>query len=272
MANVFAGKKIAKDTIDEDYVGGGGVFDTDIYEAVIKTAYIGKAQASDARNVTLLFDIGGRELRSQTWVSNKSGDVTYVDKKTKEVKNLPGYNQINAVALLVAGKNLGDLDTESLVVKLYDFDAKKELPQSVECFTELHGETIHVAVQRQTVDKTKKNEATGEYDPTGETRDQNEIVKFLAGDKMVTISEVAEFIKGLGESFDDVVDGGHLLKAIKKVPAENGIYADKWLTQHKGKTYDKSTGAKAVGKEFKSAGADAGSGEGKKKASSLFDD
>ena len=94
----------------------------------------------------------------------------------------------------------------------------------------------------------------------------------LAGDKMVTISEVAEFIKGLGESFDDVVDGGHLLKAIKKVPAENGIYADKWLTQHKGKTYDKSTGAKAVGKEFKSAGADAGSGEGKKKASSLFDD
>jgi hypothetical protein len=272
MANVFAGKKIAKETIDEDYIGSGGVFDTDIYQAKIKTAYIGKAQASEARNVTLLLDIGGRELRSQTWVSNKNGDVTYKDKQTGEMKNLPGYNQMNSVALLVAGKNLGDLDTEELVVKIYDFDAKKELPQSVTCFTELHGETINVAVQRQTVDKTKKNDATGDYDPTGETRDQNEIVKFFAGDKLVTISEVAEFIKSLGESFDDVVDNGHLLKAIRKVPEEAGMYADKWLTRNKGQTYDKSTGKKAVGKEFKSAGGESGSGAGKAKASSLFDD
>jgi hypothetical protein len=272
MSNVFAGKKIAKDTIDEDYVGSGGVFETDIYEAKIKTAYIGKAQASEARNVTLLLDIGGRELRSQTWVSNKSGDVTYTDKKTKEVKNLPGYNQMNSVALLVAGKNLGDLTTEDLVVKLYDFEAKKELPQSVTCFTELHGETIRIAVQRQTVDKTAKNDSTGDYEPTGETRDQNEIVKFFAGDKPVTISEVAEFIKSLGESFDDVVDSGNLLKAIRKMPEENGLYADKWLERNKGQTYDKSTGKKAVGKDFKSAGADSGSSESKKKASSLFDD
>ena len=271
MSNVFAGKKIAKDTIDEDYVPSGGVFDTDIYQAKIKTAYIGKAQASEARNVTLLLDIGGRELRSQVWVSNKTGDVTYTDKKTKEVKNLPGYNQINALALLVAGKNLGDLTTEDLVVKIYDFDAKKELPQSVTCFTELHGELVNVAVQRQTVDKTKKNDNTGEYEPTGETRDQNEIVKFFAGEKLVTVSEVAEFIKSLGESFDDVVDSGHLLKAIRKVPDENGIYATKWLERNKGETYDKSTGKKAAGKSFTSQ-AETGSSSGKAKASSLFDD
>lgn len=271
MANVFAGKKIAKDTIDEDYVGSGGVFDSDVYQAKIKTAYIGKAQASEARNVTLLLDINGRELRSQTWVSNKTGDVTYKDKKTGEMKNLPGYNQMNSVALLVAGKNLGDLDTEELVVKLYDFDAKKELPQSVTCFTELHGQTIGVAVQRQTVDKTKKNDNTGDYEPTGETRDQNEIVKFFAPEKMVTISEVAEFIKSLGESFDDVVDSGNLLKAIRKVPEEAGLYAEKWLERNKGQTYDKSTGAKAPGKSFSSE-AEKGSDSGKKKASSLFDD
>lgn len=272
MSNVFAGKKIAKDNIDEDYVGSGGVFDSDIYEAKIKVAYIGKAQASEARNVTLLLDIGGRELRSQTWVSTKTGDVTYTDKKTKEVKNLPGYNQMNSIALLVAGKNLGDLVAEDLVVKLYDYEAKKELPQSVSCFTELHGETVFVAVQRQTVDKTAKNDTTGEYDPTGETRDQNEIVKFFAGDKQVTISEVAEFIKSLGENFDDVVDSGHLLKAIRKVPEENGLYAQKWLERNKGQTYDKSSGKKAAGKSFTSAGESGGSDSGKKKASSLFDD
>lgn len=272
MSNVFAGKKIAKDTIEEDYVGSGGIFDTDIYQAKIKTAYIGKAQSSEARNVTLLLDINGRELRSQTWVSNKNGDVTYKDKQTGEIKNLPGYNTMNSVALLVAGKNLGDLDTEELVVKLYDFEAKKELPQAVTCFTQLHGETINVAVQRLTVDKTKKNDSTGDYEPTGETRDQNEIVKFFAGEKLVTISEVAEFIKSLGEKFDDVVDGGHLLKAIRKVPEEAGIFASKWLERNKGQIYDKSTGKKGAGKEFKTTGGESGSGAGKAKASSLFDD
>lgn len=272
-SNVFAGKKVAKDTIDEDYIGSGGLFDTDIYPAKIKYAYIGKASASEARSINLILDINGRELRSQTWVSNKSGGVTYTDKTTKEEKNLPGYNQMNSLALLVAGKNLGDLDTEDLIVKIYDYDAKKELPQSVTCFSELHGEMVNVAVQRQTVDKTKKSDTSGDYEPTGETRDQNEIVKFFAGDKLVTISEVAEFIKSLGESFDDVVDNGHLLKAIKKVPDENGNYADKWLERNKGQTYDKSSGKKSAGKAFTSAAdKESGSDSGKKKASSLFDD
>ena len=81
MSNVFSKAKPAAAAIDEDYVSGGGLFDTDIYEAVIKTAYIGKASASESRNVTLLLDIKGRELRYSAWVSNKQGEVTYTDKK-----------------------------------------------------------------------------------------------------------------------------------------------------------------------------------------------
>jgi hypothetical protein len=272
--NVFAGKKLAKeDAIDTDFVGGGGLFDSDIYLAKIKTAFTGKAANSEARNVTLLLDIGGRELRSQIWVSNKAGEVTYTDKQTKEVKNLPGFNQTNALALLVTGKNLGDLDAEDLVVKLYDFDAKKEIPQSVSCFTELHGETIAVAVQRQTVDKNEKN-AAGDYVPSGETRDVNVVVKFLDAEKQLTISEIAEFIKSLGETFDNVVNDGNLLKAIKKAPAEQATYADKWLKMNKGKTYDNSAGKKgSTGKAFAGSGTTASAkADTSKAASSLFDD
>lgn len=272
--NVFAGKKLAKeDAIDNDYVGGGGLFESDIYVGKIKTAYTGKAANSEARNITLLIDVGGRELRSQIWVSNKMGEVTYKDKQTSEIKNLPGFNQMNALALLVTGKNLGDLDAEDLVVKLYDYDAKKEIPQSVSCFTELHGETIAVAVQKQTVDKNEKNTA-GDYVPSGQTRDINVVVKFLDADKNLTISEIAEFIKGLGEKFDDVVDGGHLLKAIKKAPAEHATYADKWLKMNKGKTYDNSEGKKgSIGKAFAGSGETAsGKTNTSKASSSLFDD
>lgn len=272
MTNMFANKKTASadSGVETDFIGGGGPLDTDIYMAKIKTAFIGKAANSEAKNVTLLLDVNGREVRSQIWVSNKNGDVTYKDKTTKEDRNLPGFNQINSLCLLVTGKSLGQMTIEDKVVKLYDFEAKKELPQSVECLTELHGESINVAIQRQTVDKTAKNDATGDYEPTGETRDQNEIVKFFAADKLVTISEVEEFIKSLGESFTNVVDNGHLLKAMNKMSDEAGSYAGKWLDRNKGQVYDKSTGKKAEGKAFATSGA-ASSGSSKK-SSSLFDD
>jgi len=274
MSNVFAGKKTAQaDTgVEEDFMGGGGVLDTDIYNVKIKTAFIGKASSSEAKNVTLLMDYKGREIRSQIWVSNRNGDVTYKDKTSKEEKNLPGFNQINSLCLLVAGKALGEMDVEELTVKLYDFESKKEIPQAVNCLTALHGEMVNIALQRQTVDKTAKNDATGEYDATGETRDQNEVVKFFAAEKLVTISEVSEFIKGLGGNFDDEVENGNLLKAISKMSDEAGNYADKWLERNKGQTYDKSSGKKAEGKAFAGKAANTNGGTEQKKKSSLFDD
>ena len=271
MSNIFAGKKsVSTDKVEDDFMGGGGALDTDVYTAKIKTAYIGKASASEARNVTLLMDVNGREVRQQIWVSNRSGEVTYKDKKTKEDRNLPGFSQINSLCMLVCSKEMGDMDVEELTVNIYDFDAKKELPQAVDCFTELHGETIQIALQRQTVDKTAKNDSTGGYEPTGEVRDQNEVVKFFPEDKLVTISEVAEYIKSLGGNFDEVLADGDMGKAIANMPDDAGAYAEKWLERNRGQTYDKSTGKGSTeGKSF-SKGADKAASTAKK--TSLFDD
>jgi len=271
MSNIFSGKTTAEDTVEEDFIGGGGVLDTDIYEAKIKTAYIGKAASSKARNVTLLLDVNGREVRSQIWVSNRNGDVTYKDKKTKEAKNLPGFNQVNSLCLLVAGKELGTMDVEELTVKLYDYEARKELPQSVDCLSELHDETVMIALQRQVVDKTAKDDTTGNYEPTGETREQNEVIKFFDANSLVTISEVSEFIKGLGGNFNDVVADGDLLKGIRTMKEENGAYAVKWLERNKGQTYDKSSGKKATGNLFSAGTKGSGSGSNSKAKSTLFD-
>jgi len=268
MSNIFSGKTTAAEKIEDDFLAGSGILDTDMYLAKIKTAYIGKAASSDARNITLLLEIAGKEYRSQIWVSNRKGEVTYKDKKTGDDKNLPGFNQINSLCLLVAGQEMGEMTVEELTVKLYDFEAKKELPQAVDCFTALHDEEVMVAMQRQTVDKQAKNEATGEYESTGETRDQNEVVKFFAPGKVVTISEVAEFTKSLGGNFDDVIRDGDVLKAIEHMGDDAGVYAVKWLDRNQGSTYDKSTGKKSGGSTFK-GGADK-AGETKAK-SSLFD-
>lgn len=250
MSNIFSEKTTAKEKIEDDYLAGSGVLDTDIYLAKIKTAYIGKAANSEARNVTLLLDINDKEYRTQIWVSNRDGDVTYKDKKTSDMKNLPGFNQINSLCLLIAGQEMGEMTVEELTIKLYDFDSKKELPQAVDCFTGLHGEEVMVAMQRQTVDKTVKNESTGVYETTGEIKDVNEVVKFFAINPVVTISEVAEFVKSLGGDFDDVINDGDVLKAINRMDDDAGSYATKWLERHKGETYNKSTGKKSGGTLF----------------------
>lgn len=254
MSNIFKNKETAKgDNIDEDFIGGGGILDTDLYTAIIKTAYLSKSKKG-ATAMNLIMNIGKQEVKQTVYMTNRNGDVTYTDKKTGETKNLPGFSQITALCLLVIGKEVGDMDQEEMVVKIYDYESKKELPQSVDCFVELHGETVQIALQRQTVDKNKKNESTGEYEPTGETRDENEVVKFFASDKLVTISEVNQFIKSLGGNFDDVVNDGEMLKAIGKMDDDQGVYAAKWVEKNKGVTYDKSSGSKKSsggGKEFK---------------------
>ena len=162
------------------------------------------------------------------------------------------------------------MDVEELTVKLYDFDAKRELPQAVDCFSELHGEKIQIALQRQTVDKTALDQNTGKYEPTGETRDQNEIIKFFPENKLITISDVAEFIRGLGGNFDEVLSAGEIGKAIKNMDESNYSYAEKWLERNKDQTYNKSTGkGSAEGKSFKGG---SGGGATAKAKTSLFDD
>lgn len=272
MSNIFANKKpAAKGEVEDDFIGGGGVLDTDIYPATIKYAYIGKAANSDARNLTLCLKINNMEITRQIWMTNRKGEVTYKDKKTNEEKNLPGFNQVNGLCMLLASKEVGDMDVEEKTLSLYDYESKKEVPQAVDCFTDLHGQNLQVAIQKQIVDKTEKNEATGEYEPTGETRETNEFIKFFPEDKLVTISEVAHFVKSLGGDFSDVLSEGQIGKAISKMESD-GDYGTKWLEKNRGQVYDRSTG-KREGKSFGGGSAKSSAGGAAKKAKSdLFDD
>lgn len=281
--NMFAGAKTAKDDtgIEDDFIRTGGALETDIYEATIKAAFNRGSSRSKAMSIVVMLDIGGKELLSQTWVTNGEGKVTYQDKNTKEDKNLPGFNQMNTLALLVTGKSLGELDVEEKSLKLWDSQAKAEVLQAVDCYVELHGEKIQVAIQKQILDKEKLIEGSNppKYEPTGETREVNEVIKYFPADKRVTISEIAQYVKSVGESFDDLVEAGKLLKVINKVPEEAGSYAEKWLAQNQGQTWDKSKSggsggsSKSEGRSFNKSDDDSSSRTSSKaKASSLFDD
>ena len=92
----------------------------------------------------------------------------------------------NALTLLTVGKEIGQLDTEKKVVNLYSSTEKKEVPTQVDMLMDLIGQEVLLGLLKQTVDKTAKD-AAGVYQPTGESRDENEVDKiFRARDKMTT--------------------------------------------------------------------------------------
>ena len=219
---------------EKDILGGGGVLDTDLYPGRVKVAYLTTA-GTGAVAVNIQLDVDGKEVRQQFWVlsGNAKGNKNTYTKDGKEFY-LPGFITANSLALLTVGKELAELDVEKKVIKLYDFDAKEERPTEVDVFVELTGQQILAGIEKQTIDKTVKNEQTNEYEPTGETRDVNEVVKFFRFDDGLTVPEIE---KGVTEA----------------------KFKDDWVSKFQGKTRNKAKGNKDGAKAgLPSGGAKAG--------------
>lgn len=176
---------------ETDNVGGSRAIESGIMEVKIALAYINSAETG-ALSVNFVFTGPNKEELKQTfWVASgtaKGGKNTYKDKNGEE-KYLPGFLAANSVALLSVGKELSELDTEEKVINLYSPTAKAEVPTKVQCITELHGQEITAGIIKQIVDKTKKDD-NGIYQPTGETREENEVDKFFRSKDHMTTAEI----------------------------------------------------------------------------------
>lgn len=179
---------------DVDSVGSGfRILESGLYDLEIKLAFLstskGGALALNLEAVTS----AGATVRQQMWMTSGTAKGClnyYVDKTTGKEKYLPGFNTANALALLTVGKEIGDLEPEDKVINQYNRELGKEAPTKVQMYTDLIGKTITAGIVKQTVDKTALNESTGSYDPTGETRDENEIDKFFRARDGLTVAEI----------------------------------------------------------------------------------
>lgn len=224
--------------LDQDRVGGGGLLGTDVYGTTIKYAYLSQsAGGAIAINFMLETDDGGK-VNQTTYMTSKTGSNTYADKNGGGEKYLPGFILANTMCLLSVGKEIGELDTEPKILNLYNFDEKKELPTEVPVLTDLTNQRIKAAVEHQVVDKKAKND-NGQYVATGETRENNEVVKFFRDRDNMTVTEIT-------------------------AQAEEANFMDVWLEKNKGEVINRAKGASAGGA---TKGAPAQSG-GKTQASS----
>jgi hypothetical protein len=213
LANLATDSNIAD---EKDSVGGSRIRASGLYDMKISLAYLTKSPGG-AMALNLLLNDDDGDVRQQLWITNKKGENFYTDKKNDK-QYLPGFNMANSLCLLTLGKEIATLDTEEKVVNLYNFEAKADVPTKVDMIVDLLGKDIVVGLLKQTVDKTKKNESTGEYEPTGETREENEVDKFFRAEDRMTSSEI-------------------------RAQATEAVFANTWETKWKDQVRNKAKGA-----------------------------
>lgn len=241
MSNLFGNLTTSGLEESEDRLGGGfKPLNTDIYNVKVKVLYAGQAD-SGAKNCTVVAILpDGKEYRETIYITNKKGENFFLNKddQTKKVP-LPGFTTIDDICLAATGFPLAEQPFEEKVLKIYDFEQKKEVPTKVMVAVEVCDKEVSLAIQHVLEDKTKKNDQTGEYEATGETRELNQIAKVFHTESRVTMAEARS--------------------------GQDAAFWDSWLERNKDKPYDKRKGAapgagKPAGKPPTAGGAGAPAG------------
>lgn len=227
-----------------DSLGGGSyTVATDTYKLATDMAYFSKSQGGALSFNVVLKGQNGETVKQTWWVA--SGDAKgnknfYTDKKGKN-HYLPDFTSANNFCLLACGKEISALKVEEKQIMLYDFSERKEVPTKKDVAMEVLGKEVVVAVEKQIVDKTA-NDGSGNYIPTGDTREQNQIVKSFSAKDNRSAAEIRAEV--------DVAE-----------------FHDAWVEKNKGTVNDMSTGVAASGTEG-APGDDTAAGAGTTK--SLF--
>lgn len=207
-----------------DSLGGGSyTVATDTYKLAADMAYFSKSKGGALSFNVVLKGQNGETVKQTWWVA--SGDAKgnknfYTDKKGKN-HYLPDFSAANNFCLLACGKEISALKVEEKQIKLYDFAERKEVPTKKDVAMEVLGKEVVVAVEKQIVDKTA-NDGSGNYLPTGETREQNQIVKSFSAKDNRSAAEI-------------------------RAEVDTAEFHDAWVEKNKGTVNDMSTGVAAGG-------------------------
>lgn len=197
----------------EDRVGGNSrLLDSDIYVATIKAAYTGESK-SGAISVTLMCDIDGKEYTETLYITNRNKEPYSVNTSTRKKSFIPGYNYMNAICLVVAGKELKEVEAEEKVLSLYSFETKKNENTSVPVLVELSGKQVALGIVKEL--RNKAELVDGKYVDTPESREQNRIMAVFDPESHKTVNEALD--------------------------NKEATFWDAWLDRNKGKVVDRRT-------------------------------
>ena len=194
----FGNLKIDDDVkLDEDTLGGGSfLWESGVYDCVVDMAYLDESKGG-AMGLHLTLLNGTKKLKETLWITSgkaKGQKSTYIDAKGTK-RPLPGYTQGLNLCMTAIDATLEDAAnaSEAKTINIYDFDAKKEKPTNVDhVMTNLIGKAIKVGVIKRVENKTKMNNASGQYEPINESRELNIISQFFYTDSGLSVMEKAK--------------------------------------------------------------------------------
>ena len=185
---------LPKNTEIQDIERAGGIgyiWKSGVHKAIIKMAYLDQAK-SDAISLNVVMEnADGQTMKEALWIRSgtKKGNKSYYEKDGKMFP-LPGYSAANSLCIAATGTDLPTVmdSLEKKMVKIYDYEAKKEIPQEKPTAMVLIGKSITVAVFETLEDKNTKGDDGG-YRPSGDTRRGNES-KFFGNAEGFSASEI----------------------------------------------------------------------------------
>ncbi len=184
--NLTNSEELAEQT---DSIGGRYIFSSDIYDAVISCIYLTESK-NGAMGAVVDLKINGKDFRETVWFTNKKGENFYLSKTDGTKQGLPGWNLLDALSMLSIGKGFKQAlaSREEKVVKVFNFDLKKEVDTNVPVVMDLINAKIKVGILDQIVNKQEQNNQ-GEYVPVDETREENTISAVFNPETLKTFAE-----------------------------------------------------------------------------------
>lgn len=219
--SILKNLNVAKEAAgEEDRLGGFQVFDSKVYAATIKMAYLRKAaDPSKSMGLTLILDLEGKEYTQTLYITNKTtGDTFTVDADGKK-KNMQGFNLANSLAMVATGKPLNQLDDEERLQKIRNFKEKKDENIKVQVIVDLLDKEVNVGIIKQSVNKQVKQ--GNDYVDTADTREENEISKFFCAKKKFLNMTATEML------------------AAKDDDTQEAVFITKWNEQNEGKVINR---------------------------------
>jgi hypothetical protein len=168
--------------LEEEKIGGGSyISQTGVYDFVIEKAYGGQSDSGAYFIDVTMKTKDDKKLQFREYItSGKEKGIRpyYIDKQGKQ-KPLPGYAKINALDVLLTGNSAQYPLTETKQIPLYNKEAGKEVLTPAEVVTGWIGKPVSALVRMVRDFKQAKNEATGKWENTSDTKEYAEIVHFI---------------------------------------------------------------------------------------------
>lgn len=186
---------------------------------MIKVAYVVTSEGG-ATGIGLQLDLGGKDYNETVYITNKQGENFFTtDRDPGKKIPLPGFTLINDLCMVTTEKPLSEQESEEKMVNIYDPAERKAVPRGAQVLTELTGKTAFFGILKKLENKNAKNQATGKYEPTADSRETNSLVKVFHDPTKLTLNEVM------------------VAQEAGEMP-ESAVFYEAWIKKNKGVTQD----------------------------------